>query len=214
MMRPNVATYQMVRRSRSLTSRWMPSRDELASVAKAISGSANRLNQLDWIFVVDFAAEASYQHLENVGERIVVLIPDVRRDRGAIDHLSRVQHEELEQRELLRRQLDLVSGAAHSLSVQIHLEVGDVKGLGQWRATASRQRPHARQEREKGDGLGGVAAPPPAEPRHSVIDRIARGQHQDGRRDPSASELPAEIEAAPARKHHVENDYVECPEHC
>src|SRR3982751_2757857 len=175
MMRPNVATYQMVRRSRSLTSRWMPSRDELASVAKAISGSANRLNQLDGIFVVDLASEPAYQHLEHVGERIVVLIPDVRRDRRAVDHLSRVQHEELEQRELLRRQLDLVSRAAHSLGVQIHLEVGDVKGLGQRRAAPSRPRAHALRELAKRDGLGGVVVGTNVESRHSVIDRIARG---------------------------------------
>src|SRR3954469_22289715 len=179
MMRPNVATYQMVRRSRSRTSRWMPSRDELASVAKAISGSANRLNQLDGIFVVDLAAQPSYQHLEHVSKWIVVLIPDVRRDRGAIDHLSGVQHEELEQRELLRRQLDLVSRAAHSLGVQIHHEVGDVKGLGQRRAAASRQRAHAREELAKREWLGEVVVGTYVEPRHSVIDCIARGQHQD-----------------------------------
>src|SRR3954468_12675855 len=166
MMSAKVATYQMVRRSRSLTSRWIPSRDELASVAKAISGSANCLNQLDRIFVVDLAAEPSYQHLEHVGERIVVLIPDVRRDRGAIDHLPGVQHEEFEQRELLGRQLDLVSGAAHSLGVKIHLEVGDVKGLGKGPPPASRQPPPARRELENRERLVGVVVPPHVESRH------------------------------------------------
>src|SRR4051812_34420702 len=99
MISPKVATYQIVSRRRSRTRRRMPSRDELASVAKAISGAPHRLNQLFGILVVDLATQPSHQHFEDVGERVVVLVPDVRRYRRAIDDLPMMENEEFEQRE-------------------------------------------------------------------------------------------------------------------
>src|SRR6185503_396395 len=125
MISPNVATYQLVRRSRSRTSRWIPMRDELASVAKTVSGSPQCLNQLDRVLVVDLAPQPAYENLEHVRERIVVLVPDVRGDRGAIDDLAFVQHEELEQRELLGCQLDWLSRASYPVCVEVNFQVRD-----------------------------------------------------------------------------------------
>src|ERR1700694_723603 len=86
MISPKVATYQNVRRRRSRTRRWMPPREESASVTKPVSGASHCLKELRCIFVVDLAPKAPHQHLEYVGEGVVVLIPDVGGDRGAIDH--------------------------------------------------------------------------------------------------------------------------------
>src|SRR3954447_23349815 len=132
MINPKVATYQIVSRSRSLTRRWSPTRDELASVAEAISGSAYRLNQLDGKIVVDLPSQTPDQHFEDVGERIVILIPDVGGDCRAVDDLAGVQHEELQQGELLGGKLDLGAGAPHSLRVEVDLQIGDAEGLGKW----------------------------------------------------------------------------------
>src|SRR5689334_4526259 len=97
MIVPKVARYQIVRRIRRRMSRSRPPRDEVASIAKAISGAAHRLDQLVGKLIVDLSAQAPHQHLEHVGEGIVVLIPDMRSDRGSVDHLSMVQHKKLEQ---------------------------------------------------------------------------------------------------------------------
>src|ERR1700686_3198537 len=113
MMSPNVATYQIVRRNRRRMSRWIPSRDEVASIAKTISGAAHRLDQLDREVVVDLSAQPPHQHLEHVREGIVVLVPDVRGDCRPIDHLPVMRHEKLEQRELFRCQLDGLPRASH-----------------------------------------------------------------------------------------------------
>src|SRR2546423_3280233 len=96
MIRPSVATYQMVSRSRRRMRRWIPSRDEVASVAKAIPGAAHCLDQLDGEVVVDLPAQASHQHFEHVRERIVVLVPYVGRNRCPIDDLPMMKDEELE----------------------------------------------------------------------------------------------------------------------
>src|SRR6266516_1600673 len=106
MMRPRVAPYQIVRRSRSRMRRWIPSRDEVASIAKAISGAAHGLDQLYRILVVDLSAQTPHQHLEYVREWVVVLVPDVCGNRSAIDDLTVMEHKKFQQREFFRRQLD------------------------------------------------------------------------------------------------------------
>src|SRR5258708_37899042 len=90
MMSPNVATYQIVRRNRSRMSRWIPSRDEVASIAKTISGAADRLDQLDGVVVVDLPAQPPHQHLAHVWDEnhdpfTNVLEVLVRRPRREID---------------------------------------------------------------------------------------------------------------------------------
>src|SRR6266480_7448698 len=96
MMRPNVAPYQIVRRSRSRMRRWMPSRDEVASIAKAIPGAPHGLDQLYRILIVDLPAETPHQHLEYVRKWVVVLVPDVCGDRSAIDDLAGMEHKKFQ----------------------------------------------------------------------------------------------------------------------
>src|SRR3954468_20177193 len=117
MMRPNVATYQIVRRSRRRTRRSRPTRDVFPSVTKTVSGASDRLDQFRWIVVVDLPPQPANQHFEDIRERIVVLVPHVRGDRGSVDNLTVVQHEELEQCEFLRRQLNGSSGASYSVPI-------------------------------------------------------------------------------------------------
>ena len=112
-------------------SRWIPWR-ELASVAKAVSGSSHSLDQFFRVVVVDLAAQAAHENLEHIRERIVVLVPDVRRDGGTVNDLTVMDHEKLEQRELLGGQLYRVSRAAHSVGVEIDLEIRDSQRLRQW----------------------------------------------------------------------------------
>ena len=125
MIRPKVATYQIVRRSRSRMRRWIPSRDEVASIAKTIPGAPHGLDQLDGVLIVDFATEPPHQHLEDVSERVVILVPDVRGDRGPVNDLSMMKHEKLQQGEFFRGQLDRIPGASHALRIEIDLEVGN-----------------------------------------------------------------------------------------
>src|SRR6476646_7787336 len=179
MMRPKVATYQIVSRSRSLTSRLRSGRAVVASVAKAISGAAYRLDQLDGILVVDFPAQTPHQHLEHIGERVVVFVPDVGGDGGAIDHLAVMQNEKLEQGEFLRRQLDLPPGAPHSLCFQVDLEVGYAQGLGQRCAAPAGKGAHAREQLSEGERLGQVVVGADIEAGNTVVDGVPRGEHQD-----------------------------------
>src|SRR5205823_12742942 len=154
MISPNVATYQNVSRSRSRTRRWIPSRDDVASVAKAIPGAAHRLDQLDGKFDVDLPAQATHQHLENICERIVVFVPHMSGNRGAIDDLPMMQHEELEQRKFFCRQLDWLAGAPHALGIQVDLEIGHVERFRQRSAAAPSEGSDSRHQLPERKWLG------------------------------------------------------------
>src|SRR5882724_5729672 len=164
MISANVATYQIVSRSRSRTRRWRPSRDEVASVAKAISGAAHCLDQLDGEFVVDLPAQAAHQHLEHVGEWIVVLVPDVGRDGSPVHDLPVMEHEKLEQREFFGGQLDWLPGAPYALRLQIDLEVRYAKSLRQRSSATPRQRTDARQQLAECERLGQIVIRADVEP--------------------------------------------------
>src|SRR6202158_1875493 len=172
MISPKVATYQNVRRRRRRTRRWMPPREESASVTKPVSGASHCLNELRWIFVVDLAPQASYEHLEHVREGVVVLVPDVGSNGRAIDHLALVQHKKLEKRKFLGCELNGSASAAHPLGLQIDFEVGNAQRLRKWSAAPSSQRPHAREQLTEREGLGQVVVGADLQSRHAVVDGV------------------------------------------
>src|SRR5438445_80458 len=117
--RTNVKTpaYHAVRYSRRRASGCIsePSR------AEAVARAAQRRDQLGLEAVVDLAAQSRHEHLQHVHERIVVVVPHVRRDRGAIEQASLVHYEQLEQGELLRGEGDRPTAAAYLAGGDVHL---------------------------------------------------------------------------------------------
>src|SRR5207245_10288418 len=112
--------YQAVSCSRSRASGSIRNR----SRPEAVPGAALRRDQLGLEAVVDLAAQPPHQHLEDVRERIVVVVPHVRRDRGTVEHLSRVRDEQLEQREFLGAEGHGTATAPHLARRDVDLQVG------------------------------------------------------------------------------------------
>jgi hypothetical protein len=81
--------------------------------------------QLRLEVVVDLPAQPTHQNLENVREGIVIFIPHVRGDCGAIDDNVFVRRQKLQERKLFRGQLDWFPGANGAARGQIHLEIGN-----------------------------------------------------------------------------------------
>src|SRR5437667_508118 len=90
------------------------------SRAEAVARAAQRRDELRLEAIVDLAAQSRHEDLEDVDERIVVVVPHVRRDRGAVEQASLVQHEQLEQGELLRGEGDLAAAAAYLARSEEH----------------------------------------------------------------------------------------------
>src|SRR5438132_5328311 len=209
MISPNVATYQIVGRSRRRTRRWRPSRDEVASIAKAIPGSAHSLDQLDGKFVVDLAAQAPHQHLEHVGEWIMILVPHVSRDGCAVNDLAVMEHEELEQRELLGGELDRLPGATNALRLKINLQIRNAQRFRQRCSTPACERSDARQQLAERERFGQIVVGTYLEARDAVVNGVSRGEHQNRCRHFPRTQLPTKIEAAATRQHDVEYDDIE-----
>src|SRR3989449_8337523 len=92
-------TYHAVSRSRRRASECISA----GSRPEAIARAARRPDQLRFEAVVDLAPQPPDQHLEQVGKRIMVVVPYVSGEGAAIEHSSLVQHEQLQQGELLDR---------------------------------------------------------------------------------------------------------------
>src|SRR5205807_6756336 len=164
-IRVNTPAYQSVRSSRSRASGLMGA----TSRAEAVARAAQRRDQLGLEAVVDLAAQSRHEHLQHVHEGIVVVVPHVRRDRGAIEQASLVQHEQLEQGELLRGERDLPSAAAYLAGGDVHLEVRDAMERRGERRSAARQRLEPRHELPEGEGLRQVVIGAGLEPAHPVV---------------------------------------------
>src|SRR6266545_366530 len=105
------------------------------SCAEPVPAAAQRGDEFRLEAVVDLAAQPAHQDLQDVDERVVVLVPHVRGDRGAVEHAPRMQHEQLEQGELLRGEGDGPAAAVHLPGAEIHLQVRDaVQRRGERRA--------------------------------------------------------------------------------
>src|SRR5438105_1049993 len=211
-IRLNVATYQIVSRSRSRTRRWIPSRDDVASLAKAIPVAAHCLDQLDRKFVVDLPTQATHQYLEHVGERIVVFVPHMGSNCSSIDDLSMMENEEFEQRKLLSRQLNRLAGASHALRFQINFEIRHAEGFRQWCAAPTRQRSDSRQQLPERERFREIVVGAYFQPGDAIVNGVTRRQHQDRRRDLPGTQLAAEVEPASTRQHHIEDDDVKSTE--
>src|SRR2546428_3245683 len=179
-----------------------------ASRAEAVARAAQRRDQLGLEAVVDLAAQSRHEHLEHVDERIVVIVPHVRRDRGAVEQASLVQHEQLEQGELLRGEGDRPAAAAYLAAGDVHLEVRHAIERRRERRAAARQRLEPCNELAEGEGLRQVVVGAGLEPAHPVVQGIERRQHQDRRGVAAAAQLAAQVEAGAAGEADVEDDDV------
>src|SRR3989475_626887 len=178
------------------------------SRAEAVARAAQRRDQLGLEVVVDLAAQSRHEHLEDVDERIVVVVPHVRRDRGAVEQASLVQHEQLEQGELLRGEGDLAAAAAYLAGSDVHLEVRHaIERRGERRA-AARQRLEPRHELPEGEGLRQVVVGAGLEPAYPVVQGIERREHQHRRGDAAAAQLTAQVEARAVGKADVQDDHI------
>src|SRR6266699_4027355 len=93
-----------------------------ASCAETVPRPAVRRDQLGLEAVVHLAPQPPHQNLEDVRERVMVVVPHVRRDRRPVEHLPLVPDEQLEQSELLRGERKGATAAAHVATGEVHLQ--------------------------------------------------------------------------------------------
>src|SRR5262245_62574255 len=104
------------------------------------------MQQLARVRIVDLAAQAVHMHVDDVRAAVEVHVPDLLRDLGARERLAGAAHEEREERELLRREIETLATARGAVSREIDLQVADALRLGAALRPAAEDRSRSRNE--------------------------------------------------------------------
>ena len=134
-------------------------------------------------------------------------VPDLLDRTLARDRPARLAQQQLEQRRLAAGQLDRSARRAWPCALRGRGEIGVGEQRPRRRAAAG-QRPDPRDQLLHRERLDQVVVGAGLEPGDAVGHGIARGQHQDRRRQPLAAQPAADREAVEPRHRHVEHDHV------
>jgi hypothetical protein len=132
------------------------------------------------IFVVDFAAQMANVDVHNIGEAVVVHVPDVLDDHGATERAAAIAHHVLEDAEFLRRELDVLVVACDFAANAIERKVAHLQALGRGLST-SQQHARSRQQFHKSKRLYQVIVSALFQSLHAFVHRVASAQNQYGR---------------------------------
>src|SRR5271156_6077561 len=129
-----------------------------SGVTDHISGAANRMYELCVEIAVDLGPQPRYVHVDDVGLRIEVIVPDVFEQHRARDDLAGVLHQILEQPEFARLQRDLFAGPRDLVRQTVEREFADAVDRVLRRAlrAATRQRLDAGEQLGEGVGFGEI----------------------------------------------------------
>ena len=86
--------------------------DHVYSARKRIAGAAHGVQQRPGEAFIDLLPQPAHMHVDDVGLRVEVIVPDILEQHRAGHHLTGVAHEEFEQAELARQEFDLLARRA------------------------------------------------------------------------------------------------------
>ena len=155
---------------------------------------------------VDLAPQVVHVLVDDVGAAIVGEIPDRLDDLRAAEHVAGVPEEQLQQGELLGRELELGSVTARPLGGRIQLEVALGEDDGPGPVVAAAQRPQPRGQFQQAERLDEIVVRAGVEPAHPVAHAVPRGHHQHRGPDPGLPEPPAKLEPVEAGQHDIQDD--------
>src|SRR5882757_9397905 len=122
---------------------------------ESVSGTANRLNHVEFEAMIDLTAQPADVAFDDAGLRIEMDAPHVLQQHAPREHPIRVAHEILQQAELLRQQFDVLSRAQHGSLQEIQLDRSQAQANRRFLGVAGppRQHPDARQQLREGERL-------------------------------------------------------------
>ena len=145
--------------------------------------------------------------LDDVADAVEVNVPDVLDDERARDRAIAVAHQELEQRVLLRLEIDPAPCPRDDPSDGVHLEIRESQPRLA-RTAAAQQRAKPRRELGQRERLGHVVIRAAIQPADTILDRVFRREDQHRQRGLVPADVAQHLQARSARQHQVENDGV------
>src|ERR1041385_5490229 len=199
----NSPRYRTVSRSRKLLGI-----GRLRMRGENIALSAARVDQAVAGARVQLGPQPLDVDVDQVGERIEVLLPYVLRDRFAPHDTALVQHQKLQQGIFLGRKIDRPAAACDGMAPGGEPQIGDVEQLRPRYPRAACQRAQACEQFFEVERLYQVIVGAAIEPCNPVFDRSAGGEHQDRRAKSGAPQFAAHRMPIASRQEHVEDHHV------
>src|SRR5919206_3105101 len=78
-----------------------------------VSGAVDRVEQRRFARQIDLAAQMAHMHLDHIGARVEMIVPDGGEQHRARQHLAGMAHHIFEERQFARLQLDRTVAAPH-----------------------------------------------------------------------------------------------------
>src|SRR5512132_2684697 len=208
-IRASSSTYQAVSRARtgSRASRPATRLRRLEPVADAPDGP----DADPAAGVLELAAEVADVDVDDVGEAVIVVVPDVLEDGGAAHDLTGVPHQELQQGELPGRELQGPAGQGGGVGGRVEDQVGDGEGGGPLADAPADLGPQAGQQLLEGERLDQVVVGPGVQAADPVGHAVAGGEHEHRRPAAGLAQPPADLDPVQAGEHDVEHDGVVVP---
>ena len=184
-------------------------RDVAVEVGEAVAGAVDRVQQRLLERLVDHLAQVVEVAAQRVGVRQQVA-PDLALDVAAADHARRFAHQDRQQLEPDRRDLQLLAAALHAQRRGVEHEVADAQHFGaDLAAVAADQCAHARLELADLERLDEVVVGAGVEP-ESLSSSVSRAVSISTGVDFFASLRSLRHSSSPSmpRQHQVEHDDV------
>ena len=147
-------------------------------------------------------------NIDDIGEAVEIILPDMLGDHGARDQLVGVQHQKLQEGIFFAGEDAGSSASLDLLGHLIEFKVGDFQNRGLVGALTSEQGPDTGQKFVKGEGFGEVIIGSGIETRDFITDGVAGGEHQNRSADLFFAQLAADVEAVLSGEHEIQNDEV------
>ena len=117
-------------------------------------------------------------------------------------------HEELQQGELLDREIELSLAAPGTPRGRIQTEIADLDDGGALAGYPPDEGAQPRQQLLERERLDEVVVGARIQAVHAILDRVTRRQHEHRAPDPELAQPPADLETVRAGEHDVEHDRV------
>ena len=176
--------------------------------AQCVPRAAHRLEPYAAARPVQLAPQPAGVHVDDVGERVELVVPGVVEDPVATQDLVRVQQEEAQQAELLGAQRQWLATVPDHPRRRVEGQRSERQDRRQGATRPAQESADARQQFLEGERLDEVVVGAAVQAGDLVGRRIPRRQHQHRQREALLAELPAESEPVDAGQHDVEDQQV------
>ena len=174
-----------------------------------IALAAPRADQRLGSGAIELAPQPLHVDVDDVRQRIVVLVPDVLGDVRAADDVARAADEVFEEGVFLGGEQHVGVADAHLAAARVDRERADRQPLGQQRLPpAADERAQPREQLAEVERLHQVVVGAAVQPFDARLHGVARGHHEDRHRAARFADRAADGEAVAHRQHDVEDHRV------